>query len=63
MATLDKETIKNLTKLCRIDCSEEEQLNLLEDLKKIIDYINKIRKQRAFQSNTYRFLEFFFDFY
>jgi len=28
MANLDKETIKNLTKLCRIDCSEEEQLNL-----------------------------------
>ncbi len=42
MANLDKETIKNLTALCRIDCSEEEQLNLLDDLKKIIDYINQL---------------------
>ena len=25
MATLDKETIKNLIQLCRIDCTEEEQ--------------------------------------
>jgi len=42
MANLDKETIKNLTKLCRIDCSEEEQLNLLQDLKKILDYIDQL---------------------
>ena len=44
MANLDKETIKNLTKLCRIDCSEEEQLSLLEDLKKILDYINQLEE-------------------
>jgi aspartyl-tRNA(Asn)/glutamyl-tRNA(Gln) amidotransferase subunit C len=42
MADLDKETIKNLTKLCRIDCTEEEQLTLLEDLKKILDYIDQL---------------------
>lgn len=44
MANLDKETIQNLTKLCRIDCTEEEQLNLLDDLKKILDYINQLEE-------------------
>lgn len=42
MSHFDKETIKNLTKLCRIDCTEEEQENLLKDLKKILDYIGQL---------------------
>lgn len=44
MAKLDKETIKQLTALCRIDCTEEEQDALLNDLKKIIDYIEQLQK-------------------
>jgi aspartyl-tRNA(Asn)/glutamyl-tRNA(Gln) amidotransferase subunit C len=44
MATLDKETIKQLTALCRIDCTEEEQLSLLEDLKKVLSYIEQLQQ-------------------
>lgn len=44
MAKLDKETIKQLTRLCRIDCTEEEQESLLEDLKKILDYIEQLQQ-------------------
>ncbi len=44
MANLDKETIKNLTELCRIECTEEEQTALLQDLKKIIDYIDQLNE-------------------
>lgn len=44
MAKLDKETIKNLTRLCRIDCTEEEQDALLNDLKKILDYIEQLEE-------------------
>lgn len=44
MANLDKETIKNLTELCRIDCTEEEQTALLQDLKKILDYIDQLNE-------------------
>lgn len=44
MAKLDKETIKQLTRLCRIDCSEEEQESLLKDLKKILDYIEQLQE-------------------
>jgi aspartyl-tRNA(Asn)/glutamyl-tRNA(Gln) amidotransferase subunit C len=39
MANLDKKTIKTLTQLSRIDCSENEQEALLEDLKKILHYV------------------------
>lgn len=44
MAKLDKETIKQLTRLCRIDCTEEEQESLLKDLKKILDYIEQLQE-------------------
>jgi aspartyl-tRNA(Asn)/glutamyl-tRNA(Gln) amidotransferase subunit C len=44
MAQLDKETIHRLTRLCRIDCTEEEQEALLKDLKKIIDYIEQLQE-------------------
>jgi aspartyl-tRNA(Asn)/glutamyl-tRNA(Gln) amidotransferase subunit C len=42
MANLDKETLKNLTKLSRIDCTEEEQDALLVDLKKILSYVEQL---------------------
>jgi aspartyl-tRNA(Asn)/glutamyl-tRNA(Gln) amidotransferase subunit C len=44
MAKIDKETIEQLTTLCRIDCTEEEQLSLLEDLKKILSYIEQLQQ-------------------
>jgi aspartyl-tRNA(Asn)/glutamyl-tRNA(Gln) amidotransferase subunit C len=44
LATLDKETIKQLTRLCRIDCTEQEQEALLEDLKKILNYIEQLQQ-------------------
>jgi len=44
MANLNKETIKQLTRLCRIDCSEEEQESLLGDLKKILAYIELLQE-------------------
>lgn len=40
MPDLNKETIKNLIELSRIDCTEEEQESLLQDLKKILNYIS-----------------------
>jgi aspartyl-tRNA(Asn)/glutamyl-tRNA(Gln) amidotransferase subunit C len=44
MATLNKETIQQLTRLCRIDCTPEEQEHLLTDLKKILDYIEQLNE-------------------
>lgn len=44
MAQLDKKMIKYLTQLSRIDCTEEEQESLLQDLKKIVDYIEQLNE-------------------
>jgi aspartyl-tRNA(Asn)/glutamyl-tRNA(Gln) amidotransferase subunit C len=44
MANLNKETIQQLTRLCRIDCTEEEQESLLQDLKRILDYVEQLQQ-------------------
>jgi aspartyl-tRNA(Asn)/glutamyl-tRNA(Gln) amidotransferase subunit C len=42
LALLNKQTIKTLTTLSRISCSEEEQEALLADLQKILTYIDQL---------------------
>ncbi len=42
MAQLNKQTIKYLTQLSRIDCTEEEQEALLHDLENILNYIAQL---------------------
>lgn len=44
MSKLTKESIKNLIKLSRIDCSEEEQETLLADLQKILDMCEQLQE-------------------
>lgn len=47
MAKLDKDTIKSLTQLSRIACSEEEQESLLNDLKKILNYVDQLHEVKT----------------
>ncbi|QVL54894.1 MAG: Asp-tRNA(Asn)/Glu-tRNA(Gln) amidotransferase subunit GatC [Simkaniaceae bacterium] len=44
MTKLDKETLIDLTKLCRINCSEEELETLLENLQSILGYIDQMEE-------------------
>lgn len=44
MAELDKKTIKTLIQLSRINCSEKEQESLLNDLKKILHYVELLNE-------------------
>ena len=44
MAKIEKKTIKKLTQLCRIDCTEEEQEALFKDLEKILAYIEQLQE-------------------
>lgn len=44
MPALNKDTIKQLSKLSRIDCSEDEQDELLKDLEKIIAYMEQLHQ-------------------
>lgn len=44
MATLDKDLIKYLSKLSKIDCSDEEQEAILKDLQNILNYIDLLEE-------------------
>jgi len=44
MRHLNKDSIKKLSKLCRIDCSENEQESLLNDLEKILSYVDQLQE-------------------
>lgn len=44
MAEIDKKTIRNLTELSRIHCSEEDEAALMQDLSSIVDYITKLEE-------------------
>lgn len=44
MSDLNKDTIKKLTQLCRIDCSDEEQEDILKDLQRILQYIEQLQE-------------------
>ncbi len=44
MTKLDKETLIDLTKLCRINCSEEELETLLSNLQSILGYIDQMEE-------------------
>ena len=44
MSNLNKETIKTLVRLSRIECTEEEQDSLLNDLAKILTYFKQLEE-------------------
>lgn len=44
MVQLDRNTIKYLTMLSRIGCTEEEQEALLKDLQKILTYMEQLNE-------------------
>lgn len=44
MTHLDKNTIRSLSKLSRIRCTEEEEEAILKDLKKILSYIDQLNE-------------------
>lgn len=41
---MDKDSIRALTALCRIDCTEEEQASLLKDLQKMLAYFELLNE-------------------
>lgn len=44
MSHLNKKTIQTLTRLSRIGCSPEEEKSLLEDLEKILAYVDQLNE-------------------
>lgn len=44
MADMSRETVKHLSQLCRINCSEEEISSLLTDLQRVLAYIEQLNE-------------------
>lgn len=44
MSKLNQEMIKSLISLSRIECTEEEQLRLHQDLEKILSYVELLKE-------------------
>jgi len=44
MTNLDQDTLENLKKLCRIECTPAEQQDLLHSIKRILDYIEQLNE-------------------
>lgn len=44
MSNFDHETLNNLKKLCRIECSPEEEADLLQGLKRVIEYAEQLNE-------------------
>lgn len=44
MAELDKDILKNLTKLSRIQCSEKVFEKLLKNMKSILNYVDQLKE-------------------
>jgi len=43
MSDLNKETVATLSKLCRIELTEQELVEISKDLKKVLDYIEQLQ--------------------
>ena len=44
MKKFDKETLQHLQNLCRIKCSEEENEIFVENIKKVLDYMEMLKE-------------------
>ncbi|MBN1915290.1 MAG: Asp-tRNA(Asn)/Glu-tRNA(Gln) amidotransferase subunit GatC [Parachlamydiales bacterium] len=54
----DKKSLKNLERLCRIKCSEEEAPDLLQNLQKILSYVEQLNEVNTDNvSECYHILE------
>lgn len=44
MSKFDNQTLENLKRLCRIDCTPEEDLDILQSLTRVLGYIEQLKE-------------------
>lgn len=44
MADFDKQSFDHLKKLCRIDCEADEEVDIMNSLKKILEYVEQMNE-------------------
>lgn len=56
MSNFDHQTLEHLKKLCRIDCTEEENRDTLESLPRILAYAAQLNEVNTDQTKTCRYV-------
>ena len=52
MADFDRQTLEYLKKLCRIDCDEAEEADILKSLKRVLEYVKQLDEVSTDQVKT-----------
>lgn len=56
MANFDHQTLEYLKKLCRIDLTEEEGIDIEQSLGRILDYIEQLKEVNTDNTRTCRYV-------
>jgi len=56
MAQFDSQALEHLKKLCRIDCTPEEDVELLDSLKRVLDYVGQLNEVNTEGVKTCRYV-------
>ncbi len=56
MANFDHQTLEHLKKLCRIECSEEENQDFMDSLNRVLEYIEQLKEVNTENTPTCRYV-------
>lgn len=56
MANFDHQTLEHLKKLCKIECTEEENQDILDSLGRILDYVEQLKEVNTDNTATCRYV-------
>lgn len=56
MANFDHQTLEHLKKLCRIECTEEENQDILNSLTRILAYVDQLNEVNTDETKTCRYV-------
>ena len=56
MANFDHQTLEDLKKLCKIECTDEENEDILSSLSRILEYIEQLNEINTENTKTCRYV-------
>jgi aspartyl-tRNA(Asn)/glutamyl-tRNA(Gln) amidotransferase subunit C len=56
MANFDHQTLEHLKKLCRIECTAEENEDILANLSRVLEYVEQLKEVNTENTKTCRYV-------
>lgn len=56
MANFDHQTLEHLKKLCKVECTAEENEEILESLTRILEYVEQLKEVNTENTKTCRYV-------